>query len=119
MIEMVGLGLLGVVLACQGWTMYRMKAAQVKFSNDLEAILDNAEGVEDNLNALAPILQAVLERIDGGMELMQAPPESPFAPILASLLQRWIDNTTKPTPGTWPDAEQKPELVAESPESTS
>jgi len=123
MMEIVVLGCLGGILALQGWTLYRFYSTQDKFSTDLDQILDNAEDLEQNLNSLAPILQGIIERIDGGMELMERVPENPLAPILQNglgmLVQRWIDNTTTSTPGSWQDAEQRNEPPAGLPESTS
>jgi len=117
MIDMVVLGCLGVVLAIQAWTLYKFQTAQDGFGDSLDLILDNAEDLERNLDSLAPILQAIIERIDGGLDLIERAPESPLAPIMqngiAMLVQRWIDNTTNATPSSWPEnpAVENPQLV--------
>lgn len=120
MMEMVVLGCLAGVLGLQGWMIWDFGRKSKTWEATIDGLEDNSGEILDNLDSLAPILQVIIERLDGGLEMMERVPESPLAPIMqqgiATLVQRWIDNTTTRPGETWPDAEPKPELHAGSPE---
>ena len=119
MMEIAVLGCLGVVLGLQGWQIWDFKRKSASWQEAIDELEGNSGEILDGLDSLAPILQAIIERIDGGLEIMERAPESPLAPIIqqgiGTLIQRWVDNTTKPVGESWPDAETRPELAAGSP----
>ena len=123
MMDMVVLGCLGGVLALQGWMLWDFRQKSAKWTATINDIEGSSGDILDGLDSLAPILQVIIERLDDGLEMVERVPDSPLAPIMqqgiAALVQRWIDNTTNVPAGTWPDAEQRNELPAGSPESTS
>ena len=114
------LGCLAGVLGLQGYLIWDFRRKSSIWETTIDSLEDNSGEILDGLDSLAPILQVIIERLDGGLEMMERVPESPLAPIMqqgiATLVQRWIDNTTSRPAGTWPDAEAKPELPVGSPE---